>query len=252
MSFNVAADAYGRFMGRFSEPLALEFLALVEPRAGQRALDVGAGPGALTAQLVARLGAGAVAAVEPSEPFVAALRERLPDADVRHGKSEQLPFDDDSFDLALAQLVVHFMSDPVAGCAEMARVTRPGGLVAASVWDYENDRSPISFFWRAALEVDPDAPGETHLPGTREGQLADYFERAGLRDVEAGALTVRVELASFDDWWEPYTLGVGPAGQYVSGLDDARREAVCARCRELLPDGPFPIESAAWVAVGRV
>ena len=136
MSFDVAGDAYGRFMGRFSEPLAERFLALAGVRDEDRVLDVGCGPGALTARLVARLGAGQVAAVDPSEPFVAAARTRLPGVDVRVATAESLPFDDDAFDAVLAQLVVHFMADPVAGLAEMARVARPGGTVAACVWDH--------------------------------------------------------------------------------------------------------------------
>jgi SAM-dependent methyltransferase len=198
------------------------------------------------------LGAEAVAAVDPSAAFVAAARELLPGVDVRQASAEALPFPDDAFDIALAALVVHFMSDPVAGIAEMARVTRPGGFVAASVWDYENERSPVSAFWRAAGDLDPEAPGELQLPGVREGQLLDYFERAGLRDVRPTTLAVHVEVAGFDDWWEPYTLGTGPAGAYVAGLDAQRRAALRAHCAELLPDGPFTVDASAWAATGRV
>ena len=239
-------------MGRYSAPLAREFIELVGAQPGQRALDVGCGPGALTAPLVDRLGADAVAAIDPSEPFVAALRERLPGVDVRHGASESLPFADGEFDLALAQLVVHFMTDPVAGIREMARVTCPGGLVAASVWDYEYERSPISFFWRAARDVDPAAPGEAHLAGTREGQLVDIFGHAGLQHVQPATLEITVELPDFDDWWQPYTLGVGPVGQYMATVPDEQREAIRLHCQELLPDGAISIEAAAWVALGRI
>ena len=139
MTFDVTAAAYAAFMGRWSQPLALGFADLAGVRGGQRALDVGCGPGALTEQLVARLGSAAVAAIDPSASFVAATRERFPDVDARSGSAEELPFADDAFDLALAQLVVHFMADPVRGLAEMARVTRPGGLVAACVWDHGGD-----------------------------------------------------------------------------------------------------------------
>src|SRR6478752_9646005 len=123
MSFDVAADAYTRFMGQYSEPLGVQFLDLADPQPGQRALDVGCGPGALTAQLVDRLGVTAVAAIDPSESFVDAARARFPGLDVRQGVAEELPFPDAGFDLALAQLVVQFMSDPVVGLREMARVT---------------------------------------------------------------------------------------------------------------------------------
>src|SRR4051794_4956319 len=136
-------------MGRFSEPLADELLALVDPRPPQRALDVGCGPGALTARLVQRLGAGSVSALDPSPSFVAAARSRLPGVDVRQAAAEALPYDDEVFDLCLAQLVVLFMADPVAGLREMARVTRSGGVVAASVWDHSGANGPLSLFWRA-------------------------------------------------------------------------------------------------------
>ena len=155
MSFTVAADSYDRFMGRYSAPLAPQLADLAGVQRGQRALDVGCGPGALTGELVARLGADSVAAADPSEPFVLAARERHPGVDVRHAAAEELPFPDDEFDVALAQLVVHFMADPVAGLREMARVTRPDGVVAGCVWDLAGGRSPISLFWTAARQLDP-------------------------------------------------------------------------------------------------
>ena len=146
MNFDVTADAYARFMGRYSEPLAVQFAELVGAQAGHRALDVGCGPGALTAQLVERLGAEAVCAIDPSPSFVAAIRARFPEVDVQSGVAEHLPFPDDCFDLAFAQLVVHFMTDAVSGLLEMARVTRPDGLVAACVWDHAGERTPLAAF----------------------------------------------------------------------------------------------------------
>jgi SAM-dependent methyltransferase len=250
MSFQVSATAYGRFMGRFSEPLAQQFAALAGATPGQRALDVGCGPGALTAVLVERLGADAVSAVEPSEPFVAAARARFPDVEVHSASAEQLPFADDTFDLALAQLVVHFMADPVAGLAEMARVTRAGGRVAACVWDHTGGTGPLASFWDAVRELDPGAPDESGLAGAREGHLAELFEAAGLRDIEPSKLTVRVRMASFEDWWEPFTLGVGPAGAYVTELDAQGRAELKAKCAALLPPAPFAIEASAWTVLG--
>lgn len=251
MSFDVSADAYARFMGRYAEPLAAKFVERSDVRSGQRALDVGCGPGALTAALVARLGVEAVSAVDPSESFVAATGQRFPQLDVRCASAEQLPFPDDTFDLALAQLVVHFMTDPVAGLAEMARVTRPGGLVAACVWDLTDGGSPLSVFWRAARELDPHVQDESERPGGREGDLAELFETAGLQDVQPTSLTVRVSYASFVDWWEPYTLGVGPAGAHVAELDSQRRDELQAQCAKLLPAAPFEIEATAWTVLGR-
>jgi SAM-dependent methyltransferase len=252
MSFDVSGDAYGRFMGRFSEPLAAQFVELIDARKGQSALDVGCGPGALTSELVDRLGVSAVAAIDPSEPFVEAVRERFPDIDVRRGVAENLPYPDDRFDLVLAQLVVHFMADPIAAVTEMARVARPNGTVAACVWDHGSDRGPLTTFWQAVSSLDPDASDESSLPGTHEGDLIRLFEQAGFGEVEPATLTVRVDFPTFDDWWEPFTLGVGPAGEYVAHLDPKRRDELEARCAELLPTGPFALDASAWTTIGRV
>src|SRR6266576_5126717 len=178
-------------MGRYSEPLAAQFADLAGVSGGQRLLDVGCGPGALTAELVSRAGPEAVSAVEPSGSFAAAARERLPDVDIRQAAAERLPFPDAAFDAALAQLVVHFMTDPVAGLREMGRVTRPDGVVAACVWDHSGDRGPLSSFWHAVRELDPAQPDESGLAGVGEGELARLFDQAGLAGAEATTLTVR-------------------------------------------------------------
>jgi SAM-dependent methyltransferase len=251
MSFDVTADSYDRFMGRFSEPLAVQFARLAGVRAGQWVLDVGCGPGALTAQLAELAGAGAVSAVDPSGSFVAAARARFPEADVRPGAAERLPFPDGSFDIALAQLVVHFMTDPVSGLREMARVTRPGGLVAACVWDHAGGGAPLATFWRAVHDIDPHARDEAELAGAREGHLAELCEAAGLDHIEPASLTVSVRFTTFADWWEPYTLGVGPAGAYVTQLDQVRREVLRNRCAQLLPTAPFQIAASAWCVRAR-
>lgn len=252
MAFDVAADSYDRFMGRFSTQLSAQLADLAGVAAGQRVLDVGCGPGALTAVLVERLGAESVAAADPSEPFVAAARERHPGVDVQRAPAEELPYADDAFDAALAQLVVHFMSDPVAGIAEMGRVTRPGGVVAASVWDLVGGRAPISPFWKAARTLKPKAQDEAGLPGTAAGDLAELFESAGLIEIEEVEHTSSVEYTSFDEWWLPYTFGVGPAGVYALSLSDDEREALREACREQLPEPPFTIDAVAWAARGVV
>jgi SAM-dependent methyltransferase len=231
--------------------LAPQFADLAGVRAGQRALDVGCGPGALTTELVGRLGAGAVVAADPSEPFVEAARRRHPGVRVAPARAEELPFEDGAFDVALAQLVVHFMSDPVAGLAEMRRVTRDGGMVAACVWDHAGGKAPLSPFWRAVAELDPDAHDESGLPGAREGQLAALFASAGIEEVEDDALWLHAEHASFEEWWEPFTLGVGPAGDYVAGLDADAGAQLRERCRLLLGDGPLKLAMRAWAARGR-
>jgi SAM-dependent methyltransferase len=245
MSFEVAAAAYDRFMGRFSRPLAVEFLGWAGPGDGPPVLDVGSGAGALTSRLVEAVGAGHVQAVDPSETFTAQLRERLPGVEVRLASAEGLPFGDDTFGAAYAQLVAHFMTDPVAGLAEMARVVRPGGTVAACVWDFA-EGSPIGPFWAAAQEADPDAPTETRRPGTADGELAGFAADAGLADIIAGSVQVTVAMDTFEEWWEPFTLGVGPAGDYVAGLPADGRADLREACRRRLPEPPFEVTARAW------
>ncbi|HQY86422.1 MAG TPA: methyltransferase domain-containing protein [Ilumatobacteraceae bacterium] len=248
MSFRVGASSYDRFMGRYSVPLAPRFADLASVAAGQRVVDVGCGPGALTTELVVRVGAAAVAAVDPSESFVAAAQERHPTVEVHRAAAEQLPFEDDSFDAAVAQLVVHFMADPIAGLREMARVTRPDGVVAACVWDHQGGSGPLSLFWRAVHDLDASFAGEAGLAGAGDGQLVRLFREAGLRQVEQHLLWVAVEHESFEEWWEPFTLGVGPAGAYVAGLDAAGRARLREQCHRLAPAAPFVVEAAAWAA----
>jgi SAM-dependent methyltransferase len=251
MSFNVAADAYDRFMGRYSRLLSPQLADFAGVRAGQRVLDVGSGPGALTAELVLRAGADAVTAVDPSTPFVEAVRARNPGVDVHQSSAEQLPFADDAFDASLAQLVVHFMTDPVAGLAEMRRVTRPGGVVAACVWDLAGGRAPLSPFWRAAHTLQPAASDESAMAGARQGHLQEIFAAAGLTQLEETELQVSVVHEAFDEWWEPYTAGVGPAGGYVKSLSPDDQAKLREACREVLPPEPFTLASVAWAVRGR-
>src|SRR5687767_7796827 len=197
-------------MGLHSRQLAPQLIDLARLAPHAKVLDVGCGPGALTTELVARVGAASVSAVDPSEPFVAAVRARNPGIDVQLAAAEALPYDDGAFDAALAQLVVHLMADPAAGLREMVRVTRPGGVVAACVWDFAGERAPLSTFWRAVNELGLDIRDESALAGAREGHLVELFEAAGLRHIEDSALVAHVEYASFDEWWEPFGFGVGP------------------------------------------
>jgi SAM-dependent methyltransferase len=232
--------------------LSPQLADLAGVHAGQRALDVGCGPGALTAVLVARLGAECVAAIDPSEPFVEAVQARNPGVEVHRAAAESLPFPNDSFDVSLAQLVVHFMADPVAGLGEMARVTRPGGVVATCVWDHAGGQGPLGLFWSVARELDGGAVDEAHLPGAREGHLAELFAAAGIRQIEATHMSANLEMSGFDEWWEPFTRGVGPAGAYLTTLDADRRTELRERCRARLPGARFTIPALAWAARGRV
>lgn len=191
-----------------------------------------------------------MSAVDPSESFVAAAQERHPEVRIERAAAEELPFEDRAFDAALAQLVVHFMARPVAGLREMARVTRKDGVVAASVWDHAGGQGPLSLYWQAVRELDPNVEGESQLAGAGEGDLGRLFREAGLREIEESTLSVSVEHPSFEEWWEPYTGGVGPAGAYVKTLSPDQQRELRDRCRALLPDGAFVLVSRAWAARG--
>jgi ubiquinone/menaquinone biosynthesis C-methylase UbiE len=254
MQFVAPAEHYDRFMGRYAPTLAVALCDATGVAAGMRVLDVGCGPGGLTHELVARTGAERVAAIDPAPQFAEACRERHPGADVRVGPAEELPWEDGSFDATLAQLVIAFMRDPDRGVREMARVTRPGGVVAACMWDlHESGMTMLNTFWSAVREIVPDAGGEHRRPGTARGDIAAHLERAGLQDVEDGDVGARAEYAGFDDFWNPFTFAVGPAGQFLRTLDPERQAAVREGCRRALPaDGPFALEARAWFARGTV
>ncbi len=252
MSFEVAADSYDRFMGRYSRHLSAQLADLAGITAGQTVLDVGCGTGLLTAELVDRVGAAAVTAVDPSESFVEAVRERQPGVRVERAVAEELPFPDASLDAAIAQLVVHFMNDPVAGLHEMARVTRPGGVVAACVWDHSaGGQGPLTPFFVASHELDPSAPEESGRPGARPGHLAELFREAGIGGVVESTLTIAVEHPSFEEWWAPFELGVGPTAAFVESLDPERKKRLLELTRAALPAGePFVVHARAWAVRG--
>jgi SAM-dependent methyltransferase len=250
MSFDVAGEAYDRLVGRWSRPLAPRFLDFARV-GGAPVLDVGAGPGALTEVLAARLGPASVAAVEPSPPFAAACRARVPGVDVRAGGAESLPFPDGTFAAALAQLVFSFVPDAPRATSEMARVVRPGGVVAACTWAW--DGFPLAqAFWQAALRFDPAAPDDAGLPIRRPGQLAALWKGAGLADVAEDALDVTVSYEHFDDFWGPFAGGAGPPGGYLVRQPEPRRAAIRDSVRDILgnPAGAFTLRSRALAVRG--
>ena len=256
-TFRVAAEAYDRYVGRYAPDLAAQLVAAAGVKPGMRVVDVGCGPGAVASAAAEIAGDENVAAIDPSEPFANACRERLPNADVRVASAEELPFRDDTFDVALAQLVVNFMRDPEAGVREMARVTRPGGKVAACVWDYSGGMTLIRTFFDAATATDPAAAEHDEgrkMPYCREGELAALFERTGLGHVRGGELTAHASYDSFGDLIAPLASGVGPAGAYyVSLREDGRRRLEAELQRRLrVADDPFRLSARAWYAVGSV
>ncbi|QEC46476.1 class I SAM-dependent methyltransferase [Baekduia soli] len=254
MSFAVPAETYDRFMGRYSRRVAPAFARFAGIEAGMRVLDVGCGPGALTGVLAGLVGAPQVAAADPSPGFAAACAARVPGADVRETRAEALPWADATFDAALAQLVVGFMADPEAGVREMARVVAPGATVAACTWDSAGAMRMLDLFWAAALALDPAAPAEAGRVrfGARD-ELHELWSGAGLADVEVQPLDVLAGYEDFDDFWEPLTGGVGPAGEWCASLAPDAQVALREECRRRLgdPQGPFELPARSWAARGR-
>jgi SAM-dependent methyltransferase len=257
-TFRAAAETYDRHVGRYTRALGAELIAFAGVEPGMRALDVGCGPGALTAELAGVLGPGSVAAADPSEPFVEACRERLPGVTVVVAAGETLPFGDGGFDVTMSQLVVNFMRDASAGVREMTRVTRAGGLVASCVWDYAGEMRLLRAFWDAAREVDPErgaaADEGVVMPWCEEGELAELWRAAGLADVRAAALVVSAAYSDFDDLWAPLPTGIAPSGAFCQSLDEESRAALREAYRRRLGvgDGPFELTARAWAAVGTV
>ena len=242
-------------MGRYSRPLAVVFADSVGVVPGQSALDVGCGPGALTGVLVDRLGADAVAAFDPSPEFVAACASAHPGVDVRAGRAEAIPFDDDRFDVALAQLVLHFVSDPVAAGAELRRVVRPGGMVGACVWAFDDGMQMLRCFWDAALDVDPRAPDESRtMRFGRPGEIAGWLVDVGLDEVVETELVVTATYAGFDELWAGFLAGIGPAGSYCVSLTGPQQAAVRGGMFERLgsPGGELRLTATARSAHGRL
>jgi len=256
-TFQAPAEVYDRFIGRYGRELAQALIAAAGVRPGDRALDVGCGPGALTRELAALLGPERVAAVDPSAPFADACRARLPGVHVDLASADALPFGDGAFDHALAQLVVNFMTDPGAGVREMQRVTRPGGVVAAAVWDYAGEMTLLRRFWDAAVALDAGAADRDEgrsMPCCTPDELGALWTAANLADVRVAPAVVSASYDGFEDLWEPLERGVGPAGAYASSLPPARRAALGAELRDRLgvADDPFRLTARAWIATGRV
>jgi ubiquinone/menaquinone biosynthesis C-methylase UbiE len=247
-----AVEAYDRYVGRYGDALAGAQIEAAGVQPGQSALDVGCGPGALTRALARVLGAGNVAAVDPSEPFVRACRERVPGADVRVATAESLPSFDRRFDVVLSQLVVNFMSDASAGVRAMRQAARPGGTVASCVWDYADGMTMLRAYWDAAVEIDPAAPDEGRMRWCSPPELRELWETAGLASVATTAIVVEAAYSSFDDLWQPFTQGVGPAGAFCVSLEPDRREALREAYRRRLPAGdrPFSLTARAWFVRG--
>lgn len=252
--FTAGGDAYERYMGGWSRPLGRAFVDAVGVGSGDRVLDVGCGTGALTVALVDCVGtSGVVAAVDPSEQQVSACAATAPSAEVRVAGAEAVPFEDGTFDGALAQLVVNFLADPAAGVREMRRVVRPGGKLAACTWDYGEGMTMLRAFWDAATAVDPAAPHEGRtMPYCTAVELERLWLDAGLADVTTGSLTVTREYEGFDELWGTFALGVGPGGAFYAGLDLDERDRLRGEYFRQLgePEGRLSLNARAWLVQG--
>jgi len=253
-SFLHSGEAYDLFMGRYSNVLAAPFVSAAGVTEGMRVLDVGCGPGALTRELVRRLGADSVTAIDPSPPFVEACIASCPGVSVQLGDAQAIPFPDASFDAALAQLVLHFVPDPVRAGTEFYRVVRPEGVAAACVWDFAEEMEMLRYFWDAALAIDASAPDEARtLRFGREGEVVGWLEEAGFVDVTETTLKVDSTYADFDELWAGFLHGIGPAGAYCVSLDDDDRERLRTELFERIgsPTGQLHLGARARAAVGR-
>jgi SAM-dependent methyltransferase len=253
-TFLASGSDYDAFMGRYSGPLAGVFADAAGVLAGQRALDVGCGPGALTGVLAQRLGAAAVSACDPSPPFVAECAARHPGVTVRPGRAEALPFEDASVDRVLAQLVLHFVTDPEQAARELRRVLRPGGVAAACVWDFDAGMQMLRLFWDAALAIDPDAPDEARtMRFGHAGEIADLLTAAGFGEVTESTLGVRSTYSGFEELWAGFTAGIGPAGAFCTALPQPRRAALREELFARLgsPAEGFTLAATARSATGR-
>jgi len=252
MTFAVAAEAYDRYIGRYSRELAPRFLAFADVPSGP-VVDLGCGPGCLTELLAARFGASSVGAVDTSEPFVAACRQRVPGADIRPAPVEHLPFGDRAFGAAVSQLVLSFVGDTAQMAAEIRRVVRPGGITAACTFDADGF-AVVRTLWDAARRFDPAAPDDATLPFRRMHELTELWTRSGFREVGTAVIEIEAKYSDFEDFWSPFAFGIGPAGHYLMAQPEARRDAIRHACFELLgkPRGRFSLPARVLAVRGEV
>jgi SAM-dependent methyltransferase len=256
-----SGTAYERMMGRWSTRLAPLFINFARVRNGARILDVGCGTGSLV-QAMADLGGGSeIVGIDPAQPFIDYCRKRFADPRVTfdRGNAIELPFPNDSFDHSLSLLVFQFIPQPGKAASEMRRVTRPGGTIAACTWDTVGGGLEMSaIFWEEAARLDLAAEARAERPRhcNRKGELAALWQETGLDAVEETALEMQTDFSSFDDYWLPYTGGVGPQGVYVADISSESRNSLCQALRNRLlgdqPDGPFSLRAKAWAVRGTV
>ncbi|WP_374446724.1 class I SAM-dependent methyltransferase [Stella sp.] len=256
-----AGEAYEPYVGRWSRLVAAPFLARLDVAAGARWLDVGCGTGALSAALLRDRDPAAVVGVDSSDGFLAYARRHVrdPRAEFRQGDAQALPVEDGAFDAAVSGLVLNFVPDQDQAARELRRAVRPGGTVAAYVWDYAEGMQMMRRFWDAAAALDPVGAGgkdeALKFQLCRPGPLGDLFVRAGLAGVAVSAIEIPTTFRDFDDYWSPFLAGGAPAPAYCKALDEDRRTALRERLRTTLPaaaDGSIPLTARAWAVTATV
>jgi SAM-dependent methyltransferase len=254
-----AGEAYEPYVGRWSRLVAAEFLGRLGEPAGARWLDIGCGTGALAGTILERCAPASVLGVDPSDGFLAYARRRVTDPRIefRQGDAQALPLGDAAFDVVVSGLVLNFVPDQPKAAAEMRRAARPGGTVAAYVWDYAEGMQMMRRFWDAAAALDPEGAGKKDeallFPLCRPEPLRRLFEEAGLQRVEVSAIEVPTLFRDFDDYWTPFLAGGAPAPAYCVALDEPRRAALRERLRAALPTAPdctIALTARAWMVRG--
>ena len=248
------ADSYEQFMGRWSRLLAQPFITFAGIHDGDAVLDVGSGTGVLAFAVRGADPTGTITGVDLSPDYVAYAAHHHVEARVHFevGDAQKLPFAAATFDATVSLLVLNFVPDPALAVREMKRVTKPGGTIAAAVWDYAGDMEMLRIFAEEASALDPGfAPDERKMPLGKPGALAALFRTGGLDPVEA-PVAITLHFGSFDDYWAPFLLGTGPAGAYVKGLAPDRRDALAARLRLRFGDHAFDLKGRAWAVKATV
>ena len=247
-------------MGQWSRRLAPSLVKFAGVRDGESILDIGSGTGALAFAIAEAAPAARITGVDPAAPYVAFAQSQVTSDRIRFvvGDAQALQLADRSFDRVLSLLVMNFIPDPAKALREMVRVTRPDGVVAAAVWDYDEGMQMLRIFWDEAVASDPSiaARDERHMPLCRRGQLAALWRAQGLLQVEEEPLTIDMVFTSFDAYWTPFLGGQGPAGAYVAHLPEPSRDALRLRLRKRLlgggADGPITLKARAWAVKGSV
>jgi len=250
-------QSYDRFMGRWSRELAPHFVEFADIRQGGAVLDVGSGTGELSFAFLASAEPGKVVGIDPSAAYVDYAQSRSTDSRVSFetGDGQALRFDDATFDATVSLLVLNFIPDPEKALGEMSRVTRPGGVVAAAVWDYDEGMEMLRVFWDAAVAESPAAADrdERRMRFARNGELGALWRQAGFVDVVEAPLVISMRFESFEDFWSPFLAGQGPAGAYVASLPEDARSAIERRLRARLSGdgtGVITLQGRAWAVRG--